>query len=306
MKETIIVTGSTGFVGSKLVKFLLKMGCRVIAIVRSTSRSLYRLPSEDPNLIIIFHELDDFDTLYKILIRYNKPIAFYHLAWEGVDNLSRNQTLQFNNIPMTLGTIQLASKLGCSQWIGTGSQAEYGPQNRKLSESDPTNPRTLYGTAKLAAGLGSIILGEQLGIDVAWVRVFSLYGPDDNSGWMITDITRQLREGKRPAMTKGEQLWDYLYIDDAVNALYIIGHKRKLNGIYNLGSGNCQTIKSIAEIARDIIDPSLSIDFGEIPYRSDQVMHLEANINRLVTDTGWKPQTNIQEGLKKTIDGIIN
>ena len=78
--------------------------------------------------------------------------------------------------------------------------------------------------------------------------------------------------------------------------------KPSAHGVFNLGSGVALPLKSIIEKTRDLIDPSLSLNFGAIPYREDQVMHLQANIDLLMNTTGWKPIIDINEGLLETVN----
>jgi nucleoside-diphosphate-sugar epimerase len=72
-------------------------------------------------------------------------------------------------------------------------------------------------------------------------------------------------------------------------------------GVFNLASGRVETIRRIVEMVRDLIDPSLSLGFGEVPYRPDQVMCMQADIRRLVKTTGWRPETSLEAGLQKTV-----
>lgn len=295
-----IVTGATGFIGAALVNKILLMGSKVTAVVRDKSNP--RLPRH-PNLTVIEGSLEEISE-WKFMLDY-QPDVFYHLAWNGVKNLDRNEQFQIENISASIDTIHLAKKLGCKRWIGTGSQAEYGPLNCCISENSPVNPTTLYGVSKLATGLLSEVTGTNLEIQTVWVRVFSTYGPGDNQGWMLTDLIRQLHSELSPKLTKGEQLWDYLYIDDAVDALVTVGTHPKASGIYNLGSGKCQTIRSIVETVKRLMGSKVLLRFGEIPYRSDQVMHLEADVKKLRQDTGWYPKVDLEDGLSNTINYII-
>jgi nucleoside-diphosphate-sugar epimerase len=73
------------------------------------------------------------------------------------------------------------------------------------------------------------------------------------------------------------------------------------SGVFNLGSGQTETIRRIIETLRDSIDPTLPIGFGEVSYRPDQVMHLEAGIERLNRATGWRPRIDLPIGLAKTV-----
>lgn len=302
MRVNAIITGATGFLGAALAGRILESGGKVAAIVRRNSPNRLRL-ADHPSLQVVEGDLSDVGS-WRVPLSGFRGEVFYHLAWNGVGNSFRNDPLQITNIEPSLATLRLAAELGCRRWIGAGSQGEYGPLNKRISEQEPLAPTTLYGAAKGATCLLSQALGRQLGVETVWARVFSTYGPGDNSGWMLVDVIRQLLAGQRPALTPGEQLWDYLYVDDAADALFAMGSADHLCGVYNLGSGQSRTIRSIAEIARDMIDPSLPLGFGEIPYRPDQVMHLEADIDKLVRETGWRPRIELESGVKNLLEWI--
>ena len=304
-KETVVVTGATGFIGSHLLRTLLDLDYNVVAIVRENSKSCYRLPKNVNNLEIIFGDLANIDDLiYKF--QHIKADVFYHLAWSGVGNAVRNDTGQLRDIDITVNMMNLAKAIDCVRWIGTGSQAEYGVLNRPIREEDIYFPTTLYGTTKLSACMLSQLLGKQLGMSPIWARIFSIYGPSDNRGWMLTELICSLLQGKVPKLTEGDQLWDYLYVDDAVDALIALASNTVPQGIYNIGSGKSQPIRSIVELVRDKIDTSLKLTFGDVPYRNDQIMHLEADISKIMQYTGWSPKVSMQEGIDSTISYIKN
>jgi nucleoside-diphosphate-sugar epimerase len=196
--------------------------------------------------------------------------------------------------------VELAREVGCKHFIGLGSQAEYGPLNKKISESDPTEPTTLYGATKLAACHLTRQLCAQFGIGWAWLRVFSTYGPMEDLSWMIPYLIRAVLKGERPALTACEQRWDYLFGPDAAEAIWAVA-RSQAPGVFNLGSGKAESLRKIVETLRDAIDPKLPLGIGEVAYRPDQVMHLEADIGRLTKATGWSPGTSLEEGLKQTV-----
>jgi UDP-glucose 4-epimerase len=135
-----------------------------------------------------------------------------------------------------------------------------------------------------------------------WLRLFSAYGPGDDPGWMIPYVILTLLRGERPALTAGEQRWDYLFVEDAAEAICRVSIRPDAQGVFNLGSGEAHTVRSIVELVRDLIDPDLPLGFGEVPYRPDQIMHLQAEILRLGEATGWSPQVGLDEGLRRTVD----
>jgi nucleoside-diphosphate-sugar epimerase len=195
----------------------------------------------------------------------------------------------------------LAAKAGCSHWIGAGSQAEYGVSNRKIDELAPTLPTTVYGQSKLAACLSTQKFCEAVGMNWSWLRVFSVYGPGDHPHWFIPYIIGELRAGRSPKLTKCEQVWDYLFIRDAAEAFIELARKQA-GGIYNLGSGRTVSLRQVVEIISARLDSKTLPEFGAVPYRDDQVMHLEADIRRLTAATGWVPKTSIEIGLAETIN----
>jgi nucleoside-diphosphate-sugar epimerase len=227
--------------------------------------------------------------------------AVFHLAWLGVTAEFRNDPDQIRkNLAATLELWELARAARCKVWIGLGSQAEYGIVDHVLHEDTPTFPVTAYGVAKLAAGLATAKMSELCGMRYAWLRLLSAYGPGDDERHMIPFVIDAFLSGRRPALTLGEQVWDYIYVDDVSEALCAV-LETEANGTYNLSSGTATTLRSVVESIRDMVDPRLPIGFGDVPYRHDQVMFLEADISRLHTATGWQPRTSLAEGLAQTV-----
>lgn len=296
----VFITGGTGFIGSHLIRFLAGQDVAVGALIRS-EQTAWRIHPLPRNVVPLTGDLRDKEGLRRLLASF-QPETVIHLGWSGVGNKFRNDTAQVEeNLQPTLDLIRLSAEAGCKQWIGAGSQAEYGPLNRKISETDLPRPTTLYGAAKLAAAVLAEALCASLGMRFAWLRIFSTYGPMEEESWMIPYLIRQLLRGEKPSLTAGEQLWDYLFGPDAAEAFWSVARNPHAKGIFNLGSGQVYTLRTIVEKIRDSIDPALPLGFGEVPYRPDQVMRLEADIGRLNAATGWSPRTTLAEGLRQTI-----
>ena len=229
------------------------------------------------------------------------PDTVFHLGWSGVGNSHRNQLSQLtDNINVSVALTQLSVECGVQQFVGAGSQAEYGPVNSIIDEHVLPRPTTLYGAAKLSVGILTERIAAIGGMKHAWLRIFSTYGPKDNPQWMLPSLISCLHRGERPALTRGEQLWDFLHVEDAARA-FVAAAESHTNGVFNLGSGEANPLRKVIEMVRDLINPALPLGFGEVPYRPDQVMCLQADIMRITSETGWRPQTPLLEGLAKCV-----
>lgn len=232
--------------------------------------------------------------------------VFYHLGWSGTFGEARNdRKRQQENIEYTLDAVRLAGRLGCGRFAGAGSQAEYGRKDGVLTPETPAAPETEYGKAKLEAGFKSRGLCERLGIMHCWVRILSVYGPYDDDDTMIMSTIRKLMLGQEVPLTEGIQLWDYLYSEDAADALYRIGELEytKKSGLYCLAGGEARPLKEyILTLCRQMGADEALLKFGAAAYAKTQVMRLEADIHALTEDTGFRAQTAFEDGIKKTID----
>lgn len=295
------VTGASGFLGSFLVERLLAERIPVAILLRPGSAP-WRIKHLLSKVTVIEGDLMALSNAMSSLAAF-RPDTFFHLAWHGVGNRYRNEEAQVRqNLQPSLDLIRLAAELGCHAFVATGSQAEYGPQNRRLDERALTEPTTFYGAAKLCSYLLMRHVAAQASMRFVWARVFSTYGPKDNPDWMIPSLIGHLLRGERPALTAGDQCWDYLYVEDAADALFRLATSSQAQGVFNLGSGQTHRLRLLIERMRDLIDPTLPLGFGEVPYRPDQVMHLEADITKLVQTTDWCPKVGLEAGLHQTIE----
>lgn len=298
MPSHVTITGATGFIGSAVLKELLFSGTRVTVLLRPDS-NIARLDAMEGFETLRYSHLLDKSTIDRL--RDNKPDVFIHCGWRGVGGHERNEAFQItHNVPTTIDAVELASAVGCRQWIGLGSQAEYGNLNRRISEDAPLNPTTVYGKAKLAAGVATLALCETRKIAGVWMRVFSTYGPGDAPYWFIPYVIQEFLAGRAPNLTKCEQIWDYLYVGDAARAVARIANGATA-GVFNLGSGFARPLKEIIEAIRMQLAPGIAPAYGALPYRPDQVMHLEADISRLQAATAWRPTMNLADGIRTTV-----
>jgi nucleoside-diphosphate-sugar epimerase len=206
-----------------------------------------------------------------------------------------------DNVEIACGLAEAAAAAGVESFIGVGSQGEYGAGSSMREDALPA-PTSLYGAAKVASLFLTRQIAAQAGMRHAWLRLFSTYGPRDNSGWLIPMLITEMLAGRRPRTTLGTQSWDWLYVDDVAAGILAVAETPTAAGVFNLGSGQAVPVRQVVERIRDLAAPGLELVFGEIPFRPDQVMHMQADISNLRAATGWQPQVGMAEGLARTVD----
>lgn len=302
--ERVIISGATGAIGTAIINELVNNNVEVLVLCRKDSKRNNQIPVS-PLVTKKYCALNELKNLNNDSDK--KYDVFYHLAWDGTFGDSRNDLhLQNKNVDYALDAVETAKRFGCTTFIGVGSQAEYGRVEGVLSAETPTNPENGYGIAKLCAGHMTRERAHQLNMKHIWVRVLSVYGPNDGVNSMVTSTVLKLINGETPKFTKGEQLWDYLYSKDAARAFYLLGRLGTDGKTYVLGGGREQPLAEYIRTIRDVVSPNAQIDLGAIPYNDRQVMRLCADISELVKDTNWKPVYNFKDGISETYNFLKN
>jgi nucleoside-diphosphate-sugar epimerase len=301
--KRVLVTGATGFIGAAVARLLVDQGYDVAALVRPSSDG-WRLGDYSARIRFICGRIDEPDS-YRAAIKAFAADTVMHLAWQGVAKLHRNDPSQVHvNVCGSADFFYAACDAGCETFIGAGSQAEYGPMTSQVDEASPTRPSTLYGAAKLATYVLLSQMAASRDVRFAWLRIFSVYGPHDDEGTLISSLIRDFLAGRRPAVTTADQLWDFLYVDDAALAFLAVA-KSSAAGVFNIGSGNapplCDTITRI----RDSIDPRLSVGFGEVQLPDGVVGSLQPRIDRIRALAAWDARTSFADGISTTISAHI-
>lgn len=287
-------------IGATLVDACLKQGIHCVCLIRPHTKRIARLPTSP--LIQMFscplEEMKRFEPAEEM----QDCDVFYHLGWAGTSKTARyDASIQAGNIQYTLDAVALAKKMGCHTFVGVGSQAEYGRKDHAIKPEETVAPDMAYGIAKYAAGQLSALRAKELGLGHIWGRVFSVYGPWDNEGTLVRSLLEQFAQGQCPPLTACQQIWDYLYMSDAGEALRLIGEKGQAGKVYNIASGQARPLREFVEITAAHFKDLPEIPFGSLPYGENQVMHLCGNIASLQEDTGFRPAVSFEEGIRRTI-----
>ena len=301
--KKVALTGATSTLGTAIIRECIANEIQVVAFVSRDSKNEKRIP-ESPFVKKIYCALEEMKT---VDVSGVEAEVFFHLAWASTNRAVRNNlTPQVDNIRFSLDSVYLAEQLGCSTYVGAGSQAEYGRTNEKLAENTYLKPETAYGMAKLCAGQMTRLECRSRGMKHIWPRILSTYGPYTQDTTIINYTIKCLLHGERPSLSGCEQIWDFLYVDDAAKALLLLAEKGSDGEIYNVASGSVATLKEYVEIIKNIINPDAEIGYGDLPYDNGSVMYLEGDITKLKKETGFAPMISFEEGIAKTIEWAKN
>lgn len=297
--KNVVITGATSFIGMALVKKMVSENIHVIAVVRSNSNKIESLSEYGESITVIRLDMTEY---YKLGECIGKADCFIHLAWNGTRGSDRmNKDLQKLNVRYGLEAIESIVLAGCNKIILAGSQAEYGPVSNKISEKICSNPNTEYGRAKYELYCKANDFCENNGTICCEARIFSIYGPGDNENTLIMKLIDCMKKDELCELTECKQNWDYLYIDDAADAIMSLVNTECESGIYNIASGDIRQLKEYVEEMRSILCSQSEIQYGVIPYPTTGMVNINPDISKIHGMTGWRNKTPFCEGIKKIV-----
>ena len=302
--KKVVITGATGALGRALIKVCIEAGYKVMAVVHRTSNRVAELKTID-NCHVMYLNLSEYDSAMEEMTKQGIATdgyeLFFHLAWMAPFGEGRNHLdLQLENVKASIAAVHFAKALGCTSFIGAGSQAEYGRVTGKLTPDTPTFPETGYGIAKLCAGQMTRLACEQRDMNHIWTRILSVYGPHDGVQSLISVAIDDMMHNRATSFTPCDQIWDYIYSEDAARAMLLATQKGKHGSVYVIGSGEVHLLKEYIHKIAELTNYKKEIGFGRRDYNDKQVMHLHADISALA-ELGFKSKVTFEEGIRNTI-----
>lgn len=303
MKDTFLVTGATGFIGSNLVRELVSLGHNVNIIVRD--RKLNWRITDIANKVGIF-ECDITDPKLEGIINKIKPDYIFHLS--GYGNLPQEDDIHKMidiNLKGTINLLNSLSKNSFKLFINTGSSAEYGIKETKMKESDMLSPINNYGVVKSAITLYCQKEAIRNSLPIISFRPFTPFGYFEGKNRLIPDVSLSALDGRPIKVSSPAHVRDFVFIEDVVNA-YIQATKIQHNPgeIYNIGSGIQYSVKDIVEKILKITGSKSEIQWGAVAKQARYIepKKWQADISKARKILHWEPKNTIELGLKKTID----
>jgi len=297
--KNVIVTGADGFVGSHMIRYFSSQGLFTYAVVIPESKTKNRLKGIK-RVKLIEAAPRDYHAVARSLPE--GPTAFIHLAWAGVSPDARNSTqVQFENVGFALEAVKLAGVLRAERFILPGSTMEYAYCGQAINKNACPSPQNAYGAAKIAARYLCAAACEELGVPYIYSVITGIYSADRIDNNVIYYTIQTLLNGECPHLTKLEQLWDYIHIDDLVQALYLIATKGKGGAFYSIGHGDNWPLSQYIYQIRDLVDRSLPLGIGDIPYKDARLPSSCIDLSALQEDTSFEPKIAFSDGIREVI-----
>ncbi len=301
----ILITGSSGFIGSALTKKLLEE--EAIVYLLSSRKKRGRKSKPNPNIHEIKCSVDDYRKLVKSL-KDLKIDAMCHLAAQPLVDLGTSSPIGTfkTNIMGTWNILEIGRLKSVKKIIIASTTHVYG-RNKNLPylEEYFPQPSRPYETSKACSDLLAQSYAETYGLDITIPRFANIYGPGDkNISRLIPTVMDSVIHGKNPKIWDIGAVRDFLYIDDAIDGyIRILKEKPKKNlQIINFGTGTPVKISKVAELIIKISGKkNIKVISNKIPrLRGVEVLRQYVSIDKAKKIFGWEPKTSIHEGLVET------
>jgi len=301
----ILVTGGAGFIGSEFVRQAVERGYRVSVVDKLTyAGDLERLLEVQDK--IVFYQADIINREFiEYIFKTEKPEAVIHWAAESHVDRSLLNASPFldTNIKGTQVLLDLARRYPISKFINISTDEVYGDLGPKghFTEESPLIPNSPYSVSKASADMLGRAYFRSHGIPVITVRPSNNYGPWQYPEKLIPlTILKAVCNEKIPIYGKGENVREWLYVEDCARAVLTILDKGKPGDIYNVGSGEEKKNLEVVSTILDILDkPHDLIEF--VKDRPGHDFRYSMDFEKIKTKLNWKPEINFQHGIEQTV-----
>ena len=298
MKKVILLTGATGFLGSQIADVLVNNDIQLVALKRKNS-DCYRCNSFKNKINWVDIDAEGY---WKGKVINLRPTHIIHCAWIGVEAHERNNIkTQIQNISFLSDLLEISRVMKLIQFISLGSQAEYGILNSKVSEDSIVKPVSSYGATKVASQQILRTFCNSNKIKWIWLRLFSFIGEYENKNWLIPSLIDNIIKGKVMDMTAGEQKYSYMFAKDFALIILKIINSNVESGVYNVSGDELISLKELVNLIGEKLNFSPKINWGALPYRLNQSMHIEGNTSELKNQIGDYKLTSISNTLDRVI-----
>lgn len=294
--KSVIVTGANGFIGSTLINKLVEDGVKVLAIDVSFSPS--HMPESDLVTTVETFITDSDDLAEKI--PDNQYDAFYHFAWAGVNGaIKANPIAQIKNMEMAAICMTVCKQIGCKKFLCAGTIAEQSVNSLPFLEK--TSGGMMYGVAKHCTHLMLENYSKNIGQPFVWMQLSNIYGPGNKTGNLVSYTLGELFAGNSPAFGPANQPYDFVSVDDTIEAVKRLGEMDTPQNFYYIGSGHPRLLRDYLLAIGDAMGRPDRIHIGKRP--DDGIKYTMEMFDASITknDIGEYITVSFEDGINETI-----
>ncbi len=286
----ILITGASGFLGSRLLARLTAAGEDCVALSRRPGPDGRFLAADlrDP------HQVDQ-------AVSSLRPHTIYHCAMTPGHPHSPAQRLESlqTSVLGTAALAEAAASSGVQRFVFTGSFLAYRPQPRALLESDPLEPHSARGAAKAAASLWLRQFALSQSFPAVELRIFSIYGPGEPPHRFIPTLLRAARQGTTLPLLPGPS-HDFVHVDDVVDAAVLAASRPLPPGsVFNIAGGHAFSNEQVVQTASHALGQPIKINPHAYPPSPADAPFWLADISAAASTLGWKPSHSLADGLRQ-------
>tara|TARA_B100000767_G_scaffold62102_1_gene57969 strand:- start:878 stop:1852 length:975 start_codon:yes stop_codon:yes gene_type:complete len=306
----ILVTGSSGFIGSHLTEYLVERGYEVVAFDRYNNNNHYGWLEKSKykkKIEFILGDIRDYDSVNKAMKSCQGVMHLAALIGIPYSYISPTAYIK-TNVEGTLNVLESAKNLKLKQVIITSTSEVYGTAiKKKLSENDELKAQSPYAASKIAADQLSLSYYRSFGLPVKIIRPFNTFGPRQSARAVIPSIITQALSKNKIKIGNLNTTRDFLYVEDLCAAYEKILKSKKLLGeVINVGVDSEISIKNLILKISKILKIKLIpvVEKRRVRPQKSEVLRLKCDNTKIKRMTNWKPKYDLDEGLNKLIRWI--
>lgn len=304
--DKYLVTGGAGFIGTNLVAKLVKEGNEVVIIDDLSMGKKENLAEIDENKITFYDEtITNYAFMENLLVKENFDyIVLFGAVASVADSVENPYTTHLINQEANVNIYEVIRKhnLKIKKLLFASSAAVYG-DNPELpkKENSPIEPLTPYAIDKFASERFAMIYGHLYNIPTVATRCFNVYGPHQNPESQYSGVISIIQDCLENDKTftvfgDGEQLRDFTYVDDVVNAMCLLLQSDVKWDVFNIGTGNVVTLNEVIKTFEKTMGKHLDVVYE--PERKGDIKKSYADISKIISTVAYQPKYDLQAGLK--------